>query len=256
MIDELVARALGDGHWEPKYHALTRPPLTEGEAVQRAIALAEMAGAPLYLVHLSTGEAMEAVERARARGHAVFGETCPQYLLLTDEEYERPAADAAKYVMSPPLRSASAKWPAADFTAIPNGGPGIETRLPLVYDAGVRTGLLPLTAFVNAVSTLPAKLFGLYPRKGTLAPGADADLVIFDPERRTTLSAKTHHMRVDHSLYEGRTVTGVVDTVLLRGRVVIEGGRFVGRPGGGQFVARAPLGAGIASYAGDPPVAD
>jgi dihydropyrimidinase len=270
VIDELVSRALAEGRGEPGAHALTRPPLTEGEAVQRAIALAELAGAPIYLVHLSTGEAMDAVERARRRGQAVYGETCPQYLLLTDQEYERPACEAARYVMSPPLRPAIAhsrlwaglasgdlqvvatdhcpfqageKWPVADFSAIPNGAPGIETRVPLVYHAGVRTGRLSVTRFVELISTAPAKLFGLFPRKGTLAVGSDADVVVFDPDREVTLSARTHHMRVDYSLYEGWTVRGAIDTVLLRGRVVVEGGEFVGRPGGGQFVARAPLGA-------------
>jgi dihydropyrimidinase len=270
VIDELVSQALAEGRREPKMHALTRPPLTEGEAVQRAIALAELAGAPIYLVHLSTGEAMDAVERARGRGQAVYGETCPQYLLLADAEYERPACEAARYVMSPPLRPVVAqsrlwaglaggdlqvvatdhcpfqsgeKWPAADFSAIPNGAPGIETRVSLVYDAGVRTGRLSLARFVDVLCTAPAKLFGLYPRKGTLATGSDADVVIFDPDRQVTLSARTHRSRVDYSLYEGWTVTGAVDTVLLRGRVVVEAGAFVGRPGGGQFVSRAPLGA-------------
>jgi dihydropyrimidinase len=271
VIDELVSRALAHGRREPRVHAVTRPPLTEGEAVHRAIALAELAGAPVYLVHLSTAEAVEALEQARVRGQAVFGETCPQYLLLTDEEYERPADEAARYVMSPPLRPAIAaprlwagladgtlqvvatdhcpfasgdKWPAADFSAIPNGAPGIETRLSLLYDAGVRTGRLSPTRLVEIVSTAPAKLFGLFPRKGTLVPGSDADVVVFDPNREVTLSARTHHMRVDYSLYEGRTIAGAVETVLLRGRVVVEAGEFVGRPGGGRFVARAPLGAG------------
>jgi dihydropyrimidinase len=208
------------------------------------------------------------VTEARDRGLPAFAETCPQYLFLSYENYEEPGFAGAKYVMSPPLRAKATQdllWRglafndlqaistdhcpfcmkeqktlgADDFSKIPNGAPGIETRMSLVYDGGVRAGRISLNRFVELTSTSPAKIFGLFPRKGTIAPGSDADIVVFDPNRTMTLSARTLHMKVDYNPYEGRRVTGAADTVLVRGRPVIENGRFVGRPGSGAFLKRA-----------------
>jgi dihydropyrimidinase len=269
VIEVLVERALAAGHTAPRFHAVTRPAAAEAEAVHRAIALAEMADAPVYLVHLSTAEATDEVAAARKRGLRVFGETCPQYLFLSEERYEEPGFAAAGYVMSPPLRARAAQdrlWRALaegdlqvvatdhcpfmmkgqkeigldDFSKIPNGAPGIEFRMSLLYDGGVRAGKLPLTRFVEVTSTAPARIFGLYPRKGTIAAGSDADLVILDPHRSARISAATHHMRVDYNPYEGREVTGIVETVLSRGRTIVEHGRFVGRAGAGAFLRRRP----------------
>jgi len=269
VIDVLVRRALAEGHTAPKFHALTRPPRAEAEATHRAICLAEMADVPIYIVHLSATEALQQVTEARDRGLPAYAETCPQYLFLSYDNYEEPGFDGAKYVMSPPLRSKAGQkelWRGlafndlqaistdhcpfcmkeqkelgrGDFSKIPNGAPGIETRMSLVYDGGVRAGHISLNRFVELTATSPAKIFGLYPRKGTIAPGADADIVIFDPERKVTLSAKTLHMKVDYSPYEGRQVTGAPDIVLSRGRVIVENGRFVGRAGSGSFIKRQP----------------
>ncbi len=268
VIDVLVQRALAEGKTAPKYHALTRPARAEGEATHRAIALAEMADVPVYIVHLSAAEALEMVTEARDRGLPAFAETCPQYLFLSYDNYEEPGFEGAKYVMSPPLRQKETQnrlWRGlagndlqaiatdhcpfcmkekhlgdGDFSKIPNGAPGIETRMSLVYDGGVRTGKISLNRFVELTSTSPAKIFGLFPRKGTVAPGSDADLVIFDPEKTMTLRAKTLHMNVDYNPYEGREVTGVTETVLSRGRVIIDGGTFTGRPGAGSFIKRQP----------------
>ncbi len=273
VIDVLVERALAKGQTEPKYHALTRPMTAEAEATRRAIALSEMANAPLYIVHLSAGDAMEEVRKARLRGLPVYAETCPQYLYLSYEDYERPDFEGAKYVMSPPLRprgNEARLWnglatnalqvvstdhcsfcmhPADakpgknlgkdDFSKIPNGAPGIETRLLLLYE-GVRNGHITLNRFVDITSTTPAKLFGLYPRKGTIQPGADADLVIWDPEKEHTISAHTHHMNVDYNPYEGKTVIGAPGRVMLRGKTIYDNGEFTGRIGGGGFVKRNP----------------
>jgi dihydropyrimidinase len=268
VIDVLVQRALAQGQTAPKYHALTRPARAEAEATHRAIALSEMADVPIYIVHLSAAEALDMVTEARDRGLPAFAETCPQYLFLSYENYEEPGFDGAKYVMSPPLREKAkqaALWRGlafndlqcistdhcpfclkeqkelgrGDFSKIPNGAPGIETRMSLVYDGGVRAGHISLNRFVELTSTSPAKIFGLFPRKGTLAPGSDADVVVFDPDRTVTLSARTLHMNVDYNPYEGRQVTGAADTVLSRGRAVIENGAFVGRPGSGSFLKRA-----------------
>ncbi len=266
-IDVLVQRALAEGKRAPKYHALTRPTTAEAEATSRAIALAEMAGAPVYIVHLSCNDALEKVREARDRGLPAYAETCPQYLYLSLENMDAPGFEGAKYVFTPPLRE---KWHQEklwqglakddlqvvstdhcpfcfkeqkemgkdDFTKIPNGGPGIEHRLSLVYSGGVHAGRFSPNRFVQLVSTAPAKLFGLYPRKGTIAVGSDADLVVFDPRRQETISSRTHHMRVDYSMFEGITVTGVPRTVLSRGKVLIDGGKFVGRPGAGSFLKR------------------
>jgi len=268
VIDVLVQRALAAGLTAPKYHALTRPARAEAEATHRAIALAEIAGVPIYIVHLSSAEALEMVMEARDRGLPAFAETCPQYLFLSYDDYEEPDFGGAKYVMSPPLRDKAKQdqlWRGlafndlqcistdhcpfcmkekrlgeGDFSKIPNGAPGIETRMSLVYDGGVRAGRISLNRFVELTSTSPAKIFGLFPRKGTIAPGSDADLVVFDPNRTVTLAAKTLHMKVDYNPYEGRQVTGAADTVLSRGRLVIEDGQFVGRAGRGSFLKRAP----------------
>jgi dihydropyrimidinase len=267
-IDVIVQQALAEGKRAPKYHALTRPTTAEAEAVGRAIALAEMAGAPIYIVHLSCNDALEKIREARDRGLPVYAETCPQYLYLSLENMDAPGFEGAKYVFTPPLRE---KWNQEklwnglkhdhlqvvstdhcpfcfkeqkemgrdDFTKIPNGGPGVEHRMSLIYSGGVATGRFNVNRFVELVSTTPAKLFGLYPRKGTIAVGSDADLVIFDPHRKHTISAATHHMRVDYSMFEGIQVTGMPDVVLSRGRVVIENDKFLGRAGQGEFLRRA-----------------
>jgi dihydropyrimidinase len=266
VIDVLVQRALKAGHTAPKYHALTRPARAEAEATHRAIALAEIADVPIYIVHLSAAEALQMVTEARDRGLPAYAETCPQYLFLSYDNYEEPGFEGSKYVMSPPLRDQAKQaqlWRGLafndlqcistdhcpfclkekrlgenDFSKIPNGAPGIETRMSLVYDGGVRAGRISLNRFVELTSTSPAKIFGLFPRKGTIAPGSDADIVVFDPNRTVTLSARTLHMNVDYNPYEGRQVTGAADTVMSRGRVVVEGGTFVGRKGAGSFLKR------------------
>ncbi|HEX6505167.1 MAG TPA: dihydropyrimidinase [Terriglobales bacterium] len=267
-IDVIVQQALAEGKKAPKYHALTRPTTAEAEATARAIALAEMAGSPVYIVHMSCNDALEKVREARDRGLPVYGETCPQYLYLSIENFEAPGFEGAKYVFTPPLRE---KWHQEklwnglkrdhlqvvstdhcpfcfkeqkelgrdDFTKIPNGGPGIEHRMSLVYSGGVAAGRFSVNRFVELVSTTPAKLFGLYPRKGTIAVGSDADLVIFDAQRKHTISAKTHHMRVDYSMFEGIEVTGMPQTVLSRGRVIVDHDKFLGKPGSGEFLRRA-----------------
>ena len=273
-IDVIVQRALAEGKRAPKYHALTRPTTAEAEATSRAIALAEMAGAPVYIVHLSCNEALEKVREARDRGLPAYAETCPQYLFLSIDNFDVPGFEGAKYVFTPPLRE---KWHQEklwqglardtlqvvstdhcpfcfkeqkelgkdDFTKIPNGGPGIEHRLSLVYTGGVHGKRFSVNRFVELVSTAPAKLFGLYPQKGTIAVGADADVVIFDPHEEQVISASTHHMRVDYSMFEGIRTTGAAKLVLSRGRPVIDNGKFVGRAGAGRFVRRQ-------SYSGTP----
>jgi dihydropyrimidinase len=267
-IDVIVQRALAEGKTAPKYHALTRPTTAEAEATGRAIALAEMAGCPVYIVHLSCNEALEKVREARDRGLPAYAETCPQYLYLSLENMDAPGFEGAKYVFTPPLRE---KWHQEklwhglahdtlqvvstdhcpfcfkeqkelgrdDFTKIPNGGPGVEHRLSLIYSGGVHGGKFSANRFVQLVSTAPAKLFGLFPRKGTIAVGSDADIVIFDPDAEQVISASTHHMRVDYSMFEGIRVRGVPKTVLSRGRVIIDGGKFTGRAGAGEFLRRA-----------------
>ena len=263
----IVQRALAEGKKAPKYHALTRPTTAEAEATNRAIALAEMAGAPVYIVHLSCHDALEKVREARDRGLPTFAETCPQYLYLSLENMDAPGFEGAKYVFTPPLRE---KWNQEklwqglakddlqavstdhcpfcykeqkelgkdDFTKIPNGGPGIEHRLSLVYSGGVHGKRFSANRFVQLVSTAPAKLFGLYPRKGTVAVGSDADIVVFNADEEQTISVKTHHMRVDYSMFEGIRVKGIPKVVLSRGRTIIENGRFTGKPGAGEFIQR------------------
>ncbi len=238
-IDVIVQQALAEGKRAPKYHALTRPTTAEAEATGRAIALAEMAGAPVYIVHLSCNDALEKVREARDRGLPAYAETCPQYLYLSLENMDAPGFEGAKYVFTPPLRE---KWHqeklwqglARDTLQVVS----TEHRLSLIYTGGVHGKRFSPNRFVEIVSTAPAKLFGLYPRKGTIAVGSDADLVIFNPDQEETISAKTHHMRVDYSMFEGIRIKGMPRTVLSRGRTVIESGKFVGRPGSGQFLRR------------------
>jgi len=265
-IDQLVAQALGRGDTSPLYHGLTRPPELEGEATSRAIQLAKVTGAPLYIVHLSAIQALAAVTEARDAGQNVFAETCPQYLFLTLDDLARPDFEGAKYVASPPLRPAehgAALWRGlrtndlsvvstdhcpfcfkgqkelgiGDFAKIPNGMPGVEHRMDLLHQ-GVLKGEITLTRWVEIAATTPARMFGLYPRKGVIAAGSDADIVIYDPAAAQTLSAATHHMNVDYSAYEGWEITGRVDTTLSRGRVVVSGGVLHGAPGHGKFLPR------------------
>jgi dihydropyrimidinase len=267
VIDAIVKKALADGKTAPKYHALTRPTKAEAEGVHRAIALAEMANSSVYIVHLSCDDSLQEVTRARDMGINAYAETCPQYLFLDYSVYEQPGFEGAKYVMTPPIRE---KWNQEklwrglkfndlqvvatdhcpfcmkeqkelgknDFSKIPNGGPGVENRMSLVFNGGVAEGRISLNRFVEITSTAAAKIFGLFPRKGTIAVGSDADIVIFDPNEEMTISAKTHHMNVDYSCYEGWRVKGVTKTVLSRGEVVIEEGKYVGKPGKGQFLKR------------------
>lgn len=268
-IDVLVQQALEAGHKAAHFHSSTRPTTLEAEATNRAIALAEVARCPLYIVHLSAREAVEAVARARNLGSNVFGETCPQYLWLSLEEHLMRAGDeGAAYVCSTPLRSRAeghqeALWRflrcgdlsvvstdhcpfcrndkgghgEAGFNQIPNGIGGVEHRLDLVYQ-GVAAGRLSLTRWVDLCATTPARLFGLHPRKGEIVPGADADVVVYDPGRSTTISASTHHMAVDHSAYEGFVVDGHVELVMSRGEVIVEAGTYLGRPGRGRYLRR------------------
>jgi dihydropyrimidinase len=270
-IDVLVKQALAAGNTEPRFHALTRPPETEGEATNRAIQLSRVAGSALYVVHVSCEEAIEPIRIARDKGWNVHGETCTQYLFVDYTFLERPDFEGGKYVYTPPPRDkanqerlwtalrtdvlsvistdhCAFKWDGQktlgrdDFSKIPNGGPGLEDRLKMIHEFGVRQGRISLSRMVELLATNPAKLFGLYPRKGTIAVGSDADLVVFDPERRETISAAGSHSRTDYNLYEGTEVTGVPETVLLRGRVLVENGELVARPGVGRFVQRARFG--------------
>ena len=281
VIDELVELALAAGRVEPRYHALTRPTRLEGEGVHRALAIAEVARAPVYIVHLSCHDALTELRRAQERGVMAHAETCLQYLLLDVSAYDEPGFDGAKYVMTPPLRE---KWNQdelwrglrgrhldvvssdhcpfnlreqkelgrGDFSRIPNGGPGVENRMSLIYHHGVNAGRIDLNRFVELTSTAAARIFGMFPRKGTIAVGSDADIVIFDPEREVTISRDdphTHHMNVDYSAYEGFRVRGYPETVLSRGRVVVDNGEYIGRPGDGQFIRRGPYGGAYAAAA-------
>jgi len=270
-IDVLVREALARGETAPIHHALTRPPELEGEATNRAIQLARIAKAPLYVVHVTCKEAVDPIRRAREAGWDVWGETCTQYFFRSIDDLARPGFDGAKYVYSPPARDASnhaVLWDAVrtdtlsaistdhcaflwdgqktlgsdDFTKIPNGAPGLEDRLVMIHHFGVNEGRIGLNRMVDLLTTQPAKLFGLYPRKGTIAPGADADIVIFDPVKEHTLSAAAHHSKADYNLYEGTTVTGAVDLTMVRGNVIVENGELVAEPGFGQFVERARFG--------------
>ena len=274
VIDEIVKRALAEGKTEPKYHALTRPTRMEAEGVHRAISIAEVANVPVYIVHLSSSDALEQVMLARNRGVHAFAETCPQYLFLDHSYYEQEGFEGAKYVMTPALRE---KWNQDelwkglrfgdlqsistdhcpfcfkdqktlgidDFSKIPNGGPGIENRMSLVFNGGVNSGRISLNKFVELTSTAAAKTFGLFPKKGTIAVSSDADIVIFDPNRKETISVDnscTHHMRVDYNAYEGFEVTGFTETVLSRGKIIIKDCEYMGKKGDGQFLKRGLYG--------------
>jgi dihydropyrimidinase len=269
-IDVLVRRYLDEGRTEPINHALTRPAAMEGEATHRAVALARLAGVAVYIVHLSSRDALSAVVEARDRGAAAFAETCPQYLFLSQDDLSRPGFEGAKYVCSPPLRPRDHQedlWNGlvkddlqivstdhcpfdykdqkvlgrGDFSKIPNGLPGVEDRYTVLFDGGVTARRISLNRFVELVATAPARMFGLYPRKGTIAPGSDADIVVFDPAAERVLSASTHHMRVDYSCFEGMRVRGRPEVVMQRGEVLVAGGQFHGRPGQGRFLKRGPF---------------
>ena len=268
MIDVLVQQALAQGNTAPRFHASTRPPVTEAEATHRAIRMAEIAGAPVYFVHLSCTEALEQVQSARSRQNYVYAETCPHYLTLDNSMYDQEGFEGAKYVLTPPLRDKGHQeelWKGLrrndlqvvstdhcafrfndqktlgvnDFSKIPNGGPGIENRLSLLYTHGVASGMMDLNRLVELFSTNPARLFGLFPRKGTIAVGSDADIVVFDPDAESVISARTHHMNVDYNLYEGMRVKGVPETVIVNGRVLVEDGEYTGLPAGGRFLRRS-----------------
>jgi dihydropyrimidinase len=267
VIDVLIQQAIAAGHTAPKYHAVTRPPVAEAEAVFRAICIAEIAECPVYFVHMSSRQAVEQLQRARDRGLAVFAETCPHYLLLDESLYDQPGFEGGKYVLTPPLRTVEhqeALWTGVrsgdisvistdhcpycfadqkalgkdDFSKIPNGGPGIENRLSLIYNAGVHGGRINDNKFVDLVATQPAKIFGLFPRKGTIAVGSDGDVVIFDPQGELTISASTHMMNIDYNMYEGMQVRGTADEVFLRGKPIVRERKYVGQPGDGQYIPR------------------
>ena len=267
VIDTIVKQTLAEGKTAPIYHALTRPTTAEGEAVNRAIALSEMAGAPVYIVHLSSNDALEKVAEARDKGLPTYAETCPQYLFLSLDDMNKPGFEDAKVVFTPPLRE---KWHQDklwaglqkntlqvvstdhcpfcfkeqkelgkdDFTKIPNGGPGIEHRLQLLFEGGVNEKRISVNRWVELTSATPAKMFGLYPRKGTIAIGSDADVVIWDPEFVHTLSVHSHHMHVDYSMFEGKKIKGNAEVVISRGEVVVENNKFLGRAGRGNFMKR------------------
>jgi dihydropyrimidinase len=275
-IDVLREQALERGDTDPVYHSLTRPSITESEATHRAIVLSELAGAHLYVVHMSAKEALDEIVEARDRGLPVFAETCPQYLFLTVEEHlASEGFEGAKYVCSTPVRKEAeghqeALWRGlatndlqivstdhcpfcmddhpvlgtqkrlgvGDFTKIPNGLPGVEDRFQLIYHGGVVEGRFSLNRWIELTSTAAAKMFGMYPKKGTIAVGSDADIVVFDPDAHWTKSAMQHHMDVDYSAYEGKKVQGRVETVLLRGKVIIDGDAYLGETGDGEYIAR------------------
>lgn len=265
VIEVITKQALAEGKTDPVWHARTRPVECEGEATHRAIRLAEIAGAPLYVVHVSSAMAADMISDGRKRGLPIYGETCPQYLVCDTEDYLRPNFEGAKYVLSPPIRD---KWNQSvllrklknmelhafgsdhcsfnlcgqkdlgrhDFSKIPNGAPTIEDRLAILYHVGVNGGVISPNQFVALGATNPARLFGLFPRKGTIAVGSDADVLVWDPNHTRTISAKTHHMNVDNSVFEGMTVKGRPRYVFSRGLKVADGDAFTGRKGHGKFV--------------------
>jgi dihydropyrimidinase len=267
-IDVVAAQTVDAGTSDPIGHGLARKAVFEGEATNRVIRLAEAAGAPVYIVHLSAKEALTEVRAARDRGAQAFAETCPQYLFLSLDDLGG-GFEGAKYVCSPPLRTkdhwddlwlglvkddlqlvATDHCPfdfegqkdlgKGDFRKIPNGLPGVEDRVDLLHDGGVLAGRITKERWVEIISTAPAKLFGMYPNKGAIAVGSDADLVVYDPDRKRVISAASHHMDVDYSCYEGRSVQGGSDVVLSRGSIVVRNGEFTGRKGHGRFIKRSP----------------
>jgi dihydropyrimidinase len=270
VLDVLIQDFLAQGKIEPQYHALSRPPEAEGEATGRGIAIAQMAGAAIYIVHLSCKEALDKVKEARDAGFPAFAETCPQYLLLSYKNYLEPGFQGAKYVLSPPLRDKS-NWDVLwkglasgglqvvstdhcpfnfkgqkdlgkkSFAAIPNGAPGIEHRLMLLFHEGVNKKRLTMNRFVELVSTAPARLFGLFPQKGAVAVGSDADLVLFDPKALFTIRARTQHQNVDYTPYEGFKGRGKPRVVLSNGQIIVKDGKFLGKPGNGRFLKRKPF---------------
>ena len=278
VIDQLIREALDEGHTAPKYHELTRPALMEGEATHRGIKLAELAEAPVYFVHLSCREALKCVVEARDLRIPVFAETCPHYLFLDRSLYADESFEIAKYVMTPPLREKEDQehlWQALkyddlqvistdhcpfcfreghlglknqksrgkdDFSKIPNGAPGVESRMSMVFDGGVHGQRMSLNRFVQLTATAPAKIFGLFPRKGTIAVGSDADIVLFDPDEEFVISAATHHSRADYTLFEGRKVRGRVKKVWSRGSMVVDGDEWLGHPGHGRYIKRGEVG--------------
>jgi dihydropyrimidinase len=268
VIDSLIQKALLEGKTAPLFHALTRPPILEGEAINRSIILAQLAGCPVYFVHVSTTEGIKIISEAREQGLPVFAETCPQYLLLSlDDMIDSRGFDSAKYVFTPPPREKKHQeklWEGivknhiqviatdhcpfnllgqkddgkGDFTKIPNGAPGIENRLQLMYEFGVKKRDFELKKWVDLCSTRAAKIFGLYPQKGTIEIESDADIVIWDPKQKVILSAKTHHMNVDYNLYEGYEISGSPVTVISNGEIIVENNKFVGTVGRGRFLKR------------------
>ena len=267
-IDVVAADLVAAGKTDPYFHGVARAPVFEGEATNRVIRLAEAAGVPVYIVHLSARDALAEVRAARDRGTRAFAETCPQYLFLSLDDLGH-GFDGAKFVCSPPLRPADHQaelWSGlvkddlqvvstdhcpfdfhgqkelgrGDFRKIPNGLPGVEDRVDLLHDGGVVAGRISPERWVEVISTAPARMFGMFPRKGTIAVGSDADLVIYDPAAEHEISARTHHMGVDYSCYEGRKVRGRSQVVLSRGSVVVRDGEFTGRRGWGQFLKRGP----------------
>ncbi|WP_225637560.1 dihydropyrimidinase [Streptomyces solaniscabiei] len=266
-IDVLVEQALARGETDPRYHGEVRKALLEAEATHRAIRLAQVAGAPLYVVHVSAREAVAELTRARDDGLNVFGETCPQYLFLSTDNLAEPDFEGAKYVCSTPLRPRehqAALWKGlrtndlqvvstdhcpfcftgqkelgrGDFSKIPNGMPGVENRMDLLHQAVV-DGHISRRRWIEIACATPARMFGLYPKKGTIAPGADADIVVYDPHAEQVLSAETHHMNVDYSAYEGKRITGRVETVLSRGEPVVTEREYTGRKGHGVYTPRS-----------------
>jgi dihydropyrimidinase len=266
-ISELIDNLLAQGKIEPKYHAQSRPPVMQADGVARALRVGEVAKAPVFIVHVSCEAAMTEIVRSRDAGHRSYGETCTQYLFLDDSYYDRPNFEGAKYVFTPPLvgkENIEPLWKGLklgylqevstdhcpfnfkgqkelgreSFTKIPNGGPGVEDRLSLVYQGGVIERGFSLNKWVDLCSTASAKMFGMFPKKGTIAPGSDADIVIFDPNKQRTISAKTHHMNCDYSLFEGMKIKGYPEIVLSRGKVIIEKNEYKGKPGEGQFIKR------------------
>jgi dihydropyrimidinase len=271
VIDDIVRETVAAKKLSPVYHAYSRPAIAEGEATHRAIALAQLAGTPVYIVHLTCNEALEKVTEARIKGLPAFAETCPQYLFHSIDEMDTPDFEGAKLVFSPPLRE---KWNQEklweglrrndlqvvstdhcpfnfegqkelgkdDFTKIPNGGPGLENRIHLTFQGGVNEGRLSLNRWVEINSTAPAKIFGMYPKKGSVSVGSDADIVIWDPNAEHILSAESHHMNVDYSMYEGMKIKGAAEKVLSRGNIIIENQEFSGNPGRGNFIKRSTYG--------------
>ncbi|MDM7922121.1 MAG: dihydropyrimidinase [Pyrinomonadaceae bacterium] len=266
VINEIIKRFIADGRTSPKYHALSRPTIAEAEGVHRAIAIAEMAESPVYIVHLSSADALNKIREARDRGIPAFAETCPQYLFRSIDDYGD-GWEGAKYVFTPPLRerhNCGELWKGLKmddlqvistdhcpfcmkeqkelgregFDKIPNGAPGVENRMSLIYNGGVVENRISLNRFVELTSTAAAKMFGMFPKKGTIAVGSDADIVIFDPEKEHTFGVENEHMNVDYSTYEGWKVKGKVETVLSRGRVIIQNGEHRGNAGDGQFLKR------------------